>query len=106
MKNKKGHLLGSPTKLKNVKNEKGHLHGSPTRLKNVKTENGEDDGGWPYKENLNFRGHITLITHIYAILPLIITKLPLWAHNGGLVTWAGSLTWRKRGNDVGTLSSS
>jgi len=58
---------------------------------NIKRESGEDEIGCHYKENLNFRGHITTKPHIYknVILPLIITKMPLWAKNGGLVTWTG-----------------
>jgi len=37
------------------------------------------------------RGHIITIANIEktVILPLKITKMPLWAENVGLVTWIG-----------------
>jgi len=71
-------------------------------------ESMEEDGGCPYKENLNFCGHITTIAHIYktSILVNIITKMPLQTKNVGPMTWTSSLTWHRRGNDVTTLSSS
>jgi len=46
--------------------------------------------------------HHHIVAHIYkiVILSLIITKMPLWTENDGLVTWTGSLTWCRCGNDV------
>ena len=48
------------------------------------------------------RGHIKFATHICknVIIPLRITKMPLWVENVGPMTWTGWLTWRRCGNDV------
>jgi len=43
------------------------------------------------KVNLPIRGHITIDSDNYknVILPLRITKMPLWAENVGPMTWMG-----------------
>jgi len=57
-------------------------------------------GKW--KLSLLIRGHITTDSHNYknVIMPLRITKMPLWAQNAGPMTWTDWLTWRRRDNDV------
>jgi len=43
------------------------------------------------KLSLPIRGHITTDSHNYknVILPLRITKMPLWAKNADPMTWMG-----------------
>ena len=61
----------------------GHLKS----FKNLKIESGEDDGG-NKKLSPPIRGHITTDSHNYknVILPLRITKMPLWVENVGPMT--------------------
>ena len=62
--------------------------GKHTKLpKHKKMESGEKKVATTLKKH----GHITIVQRIYktVILPLLITKMPLWAENVGLVTWTG-----------------
>jgi len=76
-----------------VKNRKGRHPWKLGARKNGDGENGEDEVAAPSSCRPNFRGQITLATHIYktATLPLKFTKMPLWASNVDLLTL---LTWK------------
>jgi len=71
-------------------------------------ESMQEDVGCPWRRRPKIRGHITTDQSIYkkVILVSIITKMSLWVENVGLKMWTGTLTWRKRGNDMATLSLS
>jgi len=76
-----------------VKNRKGRHPWKLGAQKNGDGENGEDEVAALFSCRPNFRGQITLATHIYKIatLPLRFTKMSLSASNVYPLTL---LTWK------------